>query len=140
MWSADKEKFHLTKREKRENRFVCGFKSEELSIVIVRFGEKEKLSYYDHNYKATISWMFGTSQHAFKATCFGNNFVDLIKALSKKIDTIFGSRTISAYCKYKSLDGSLFKRPDNIDDDLLSVFINKDIIAAFNKQEEVNNG
>ena len=140
MWSADKEKFFLTKREKRENRFVCGYKSKELSVVIVKIGEKEKFNHYDHNYKATLSWKFGTSEHNFKATCFGNNFIDLIKVLSNKIDTVFGSRALSSFCKYKSLDGSLFKRPDNIDDDLLSVFINKDIIEAFNKQEEVNNG
>lgn len=122
MWSTDKEKFHLTKRMRRENSFVCGFKSKDIDIVITKFGEKEKFYYYGHNYKANISWAVATSEHNFKSTCFGNNFVDLIKKISIKIDTIFG-------------DNSLYKRPDNIDQNLLSVLINKDIIMAFNKGE-----
>ena len=126
MWSTDKEKFHLTKRMKRENSFVCGFKSKDIDIVITKFGEKEKFDYYDHNYKADISWAVATSEYNFKSTCFGNNFVDLIEKISIKIDTIFGDN---------DLYGSLYKRPDNIDQNLLSVLINKDIIMAFNKGE-----
>ena len=124
MWSTDKEKFHLTKRMRRENSFVCGFKSKEIDIVIIKIGEKEKIDYYDQNYKANISWSHESSEHNFKSTCFGNNFVDLIKTISRKIDTIFGDN---------ALYGSLYKRPDNINHNLLSVLINKDIIMAFNE-------
>ena len=124
MWSTDKDKFHLTNRMKRENSFVCGFTSKEIEIIIIKIGEKEKIDYYDHNYKANISWAVESSEHNFKSTCFGNNFVDLIKTISNKIDTIFGD---NALC------GSLYERPENINHNLLSVLINKDIIMAFNK-------
>jgi hypothetical protein len=121
MWSTDKEKFFLTKRENRQSSFVCGFKSKDIDIVIVKIGEKEKLNYYDHNYKATISWGIGTSEHNFKANCFGNNFIELTKAISRKIDVVFGDHS---FC---------MKRPENIDQSLLKILIDKDIIMAFDK-------
>ena len=109
MWSTDIEVFHLTKREKRESNFVCGFKRDDLEIVVL------KVKGFNYDYRVNFN-----STNKFRTTCYADNIYEVITRVSDRLKIIFGKN----YVEGKS---------DGIDDVLLSGLINKDIIMAFNK-------
>jgi hypothetical protein len=123
MWLTDREKFHFTKKEKREDSFVCGFLDDNFEIIIHRFAKESRPNLY-YKYKARIIYKDPSNKSfpRFESRCFGNDLVNITKEISLSID-----QTFESFFSYK--------KSESINNDLLLGLINKDIIMAFNKGE-----